>query len=163
MKKLITAIEAISTAGGYISGLFMVLIVLLIVVEIVARTVFNASTLISDEYSAYFFVAVVMSGLAFSMKEGAHIRISIVRSRLSQQGQRILDLIVLLIALVLSCFALYYAVLMTYDVWDLGMTADSISETPIFIPQLVIPVGLLLFILQLASGFLRRLLSSPIR
>lgn len=163
MKKLIAVIEALSKAGGYISGLFMILIVLLIVVEIVARTVFNASTLISDEYSAYFFVAVVMSGLAFSMKEGAHIRISIVRSRLSQQGQRILDLVVLLIALILSCFALYHAILMTYDVWDLGMTADSISETPIFIPQLVIPVGLLLFILQLASGFLRRLLSSPTR
>lgn len=163
MKKFIAAIEAISTAGGYISGLFMILIVLLIVVEIVARTVFNASTMISDEYSAYFFVAVVMSGLAFSMKESAHIRISILRSRLSQQGQRILDLIVLLIALVLSCFALYHAVLMTYDVWDLGMTADSISETRIFIPQLVIPVGLLLFILQLVSNFLRRLLSYPIR
>ncbi|MBM9512192.1 TRAP transporter small permease subunit [Desulfogranum marinum] len=163
MKKLIAIIESISRAGGYVSGLFMILIVLLIVVEIVARTVFNASTLISDEYSAYFFVAVVMSGLAFSMKEGAHIRISIVRSRLSQEGQRILDLLVLLIALVLSCFALYHSVLMTYDVWDLGMTADSISETPIFIPQLVIPVGLLLFILQLASGFLRRLLSFPTR
>ena len=163
MKKVIAAIEGISQVGGYVSGLFMVLIVLLIVVEIVARTVFNASTMISDEYSAYFFVAVVMSGLAFSMKEGAHIRISIIRSRLSRQGQRILDLVVLLIALVLACFALYYAVLMTYDVWDLEMTADSISETPIFIPQLVIPVGLLLFILQLASGFLRRLLSSPTR
>lgn len=163
MKKLIATIEGLSRAGGYISGFFMVLIVLLIVVEIVARTVFNASTLISDEYSAYFFVAVVMSGLAFSMKEGAHIRISIVRSRVSRQWQRILDLGVLLIALVLSCFALYHAVLMAYDVWDLGMTADSISETPLFIPQLVIPVGLLLFILQLVSNFLRRLLSYPIR
>ncbi|WP_028583144.1 TRAP transporter small permease subunit [Desulfogranum mediterraneum] len=161
MKRLIAVIEACSQAGGYLSGLFMLLIVLLIVVEIIARTLFNSSTLIGDEYSAYFFVVVVMAGLAFSMKEQAHIRISIIRGRLSRKGQRYLDLVVLAIALALSCFALYHAILMTYDVWDLGMTADSISETPIYIPQLVIPVGLLLFILQLASDFLRRLLSSP--
>lgn len=163
MKKLIAAIEACSKAGGYVSGLFMILIVLLIVVEIIVRSVFNSSTLIGDEYSAYFFVVVVMTGLAFSMKEGAHIRISIIRSRLSQPALRILDLAVLLVAIVLSCYGLYHAILMTYDVWDLGMTADSISETPIYIPQLVIPVGLLLFILQLVCDFLRRLLSYPIR
>ena len=162
MKKFTSCIEACSKAGGYASGLFMLLIVALISVEIVARTFFSTSTLIADEYSAYFFVVVVMMGLSFSMKEGAHIRISLLRSKLPQQVQALLDMVVLSGAIALTCFALYHAVLMTYDVWDLGMTADSISETPIYIPQLVIPVGLLLLILQLTCDLLRRLLSFQI-
>ncbi|MCG8470908.1 MAG: TRAP transporter small permease [Desulfobacterales bacterium] len=163
MKKITSIIEACSRAGGYVSGLFMLLIVALITVEICGRTLFDASTLIADEYSAYFFVVVVLMGLSFSMKEGSHIRISILRSRLPEKVLVVLDLAVLAGAIALTSFALYHAVLMTYDVWDLGMTADSISETPIYIPQLVIPVGLALLILQLACDFLRRLLSFQIR
>lgn len=163
MKKLISLSDACSKAGGYVSGLFMLLIVALITVEICARTLFDASTLIGDEYSAYFFVVVVMMGLSFSMKEGAHIRISLLRGKLPEPALTVLDLAVLAGAIALTGFALYHAVLMTYDVWDLGMTADSISETPIYIPQLVIPVGLLLLILQLTGDFLRRLSSFQIR
>jgi len=163
MKKIISLIDACSKAGGYVSGLFMLLIVALITVEIFARTLFDTSTLIGDEYSAYFFVVVVMMGLSFSMKEGAHIRISLLRGKLPEPALKVLDLAVLAGAIVLTGFALYHAVLMTYDVWDLGMTADSISETPLYIPQLVIPVGLLLLILQLTSDFLRRLSSFQIR
>lgn len=163
MKKFTSIIEACSKAGGYVSGLFMLLIVALISVEIVVRTLFDTSTLIADEYSAYFFVVVVMMGLSFSMKEGAHIRISLLRGKLSEKVQAVLDAVVLVGAIALTCFALYHAVLMTYDVWELEMTADSISETPIYIPQLVIPVGLFLLIVQLISDLLRRLLSFQIR
>ncbi|WP_300671983.1 TRAP transporter small permease subunit [Desulfoluna sp.] len=163
MKKIILFIDACSKAGGYVSGLFMLLIVALITLEICARTLFNTSTLIGDEYCAYFFVVVVMMGLSFSMKEGTHIRISLLRSKLPEPVLRVLDLLVLAGAIALAGFAFYHAVLMTYDVWDLGMTADSISETPLYIPQLVIPVGLLLLILQLIGDFLRRLLSFQIR
>ena len=161
--RLIEWIERCSLVGGYASGFFMVLIVILISVEILARTLFGTSTLIADEYSAYFFVAVVLLGLAFALKDGAHIRITLVQTRLTENGRRILDLAVTLIALVLALYAFRHAVEMVYDTWSLEMTADSISETPIWIPQVVIPVGLLLFILQLAAHFLRRLSSSQIR
>ncbi len=163
IKNLTKWIEKCSTFGGYISGLFMVLIVVLISVEIACRSIFSTSTLIADEYSAYFFVAVVMMGLAFSMKDGSHIRISIIMGRLGEGPARILDIITHLAAIALSSYAFYHAVVMVYDTWELEMTADSISETPIYLPQIVIPVGLLLFILQLVAQFLRRLSSYQTR
>jgi len=162
-EKFINWIDTIAKAGGYLSAFFMVLIVILITVEIFIRTLFGVSTLVADEYSAYFFVGVVMLGLAFSLQDGAHIRITLVLSRLNEKAEMVLSMIVILFAVVLCSYALYHSGLMAYDAYSLEMTADSISETPIYIPQLFIPLGFLLFDLQLISIFLRRLLSYQTR
>lgn len=159
ISKLINWIEVCSKAGGYISAFFMVLIVILITVEIFLRTIFNFSTLIADEYSAYFFVALVMLGLGCTLKDEAHIRINLILSRLGTRAQLLADMAVIALAITLCSFALYHSAIMVYDTYTLEMTADSISETPIWIPQIVIPFGFLLFDLQLLSNFLRRLLS----
>lgn len=58
----------------------------------------------------------------------------------------------------ITTFALYHTALMVYESWELGMRADSISETPIYLSQVVIPAGLLMFDLQLAARFLKRFL-----
>jgi TRAP-type C4-dicarboxylate transport system permease small subunit len=158
MKKLITLIDRLSFGGACLSALFMMLIVVLIALEIVLRSVFNTSTLISDEYSAYFFVGVVLLGLAFTLKEEAHIRITLLTSVLGEKGAAILDVIATVGAIGITSFTLYYASVMVYDSWQLGMLADSISETPIYLSQLAIPIGLLLFNFQLGARLLKRLI-----
>jgi len=156
MKKMILLIERFSTWGAFLSAMFMVLIVVLIAVEILLRSVFNVSTLISDEYSAYFFVGVVLLGLAYTFKEEGHIRITLVTSVIGKRGQAVLDILSTVMAVAVTSFALYYASVMVYDSWQLGMRADSISETPIYLSQLAIPVGLLMFDLQLVAKLLKR-------
>ncbi|MBI9088908.1 MAG: TRAP transporter small permease subunit [Desulfobacterium sp.] len=158
MKRAVTFIERLSLWGASLSAVFMILIVLIIAVEIVLRSVFNTSTLIADEYSAYFFVAVVLLGLAFTLKEEAHIRITLLTSLLGKRGQGVLDTIATFAAMAITTFALYHTALMAYESWELDMLADSISETPIYLSQVVIPAGLLMFDLQLAARFLKRLL-----
>ncbi len=162
-KRLIRWIDGCAAAGGYVSAFFMMLIVLLITVEIFLRTVLNRSTLFADEYSAYFFVAVVMMGLPLTLRDGAHIRITLILSRLGPRADLVLDLFATLIGIALCTFALYHSGLMVYDTWQLEMTADTISETPLYLPQTVIPLGFFLFDLQLIAHFLRRLLSYPTR
>ena len=149
-------IEKLSLGGAFLSAIFMVLIVALIAVEILIRSVFNSSTLISDEYSAYFFVGVVLLGLAFTLKEEGHIRITLLTSVLGDKGRAFLDLFATVLAIVITTFALYYAGEMVYDSWSLGMRADSISETPIYLSQMVIPLGLLMLDLQLGARLLKR-------
>ncbi len=158
MKKLKDWIDKASDIGAYLSGLFMILIVLLIIVEIILRTFFKTSTLIADEYSAYFFVVVVMLGIPYTLKENGHIRISLLTSRFPEKLRMVFEVLAILIALSLSLFVLYHSVLMAYDAYTLEMTADSIAETPIYIPQLVIPIGFLLFSLQFISELIKRFL-----
>jgi len=135
----------------------MILIVALILLEIFLRTFFKTSTLISDEYSAYFFVAVVMLGLSYTFKENGHIRITIILSRLSPKLEKIFDIWTSFIAFAISSFLFVYSLKMVVETYQLGMRADSIAETPIFIPQIVLPVGFFIFSLQILMRILRRI------
>lgn len=150
-------IDSLSEAGGYISAIFMILIVILINTEIIVRSFFDRSTYIADEYSSYFLVAVVLLGLAYALKEQAHIRVEVIRGRLSEQGKRVVDICGILSGLLLTLFITYHSIQMVWDSYSLDITADSISETPLYIPQLMIPIGLLLFALQLIATLIRRL------
>jgi TRAP-type C4-dicarboxylate transport system permease small subunit len=143
--------------AGIVSAFFMVSIVVLINVEILLRTLFNTSTLIADEYSGYCLVAVVLMGLAYALKLDAHIRVEVIRTRLGKRSQNLVDACCALLGIILMIYAIYHAALMTNDAYLLGMTADSISETPLFLPQIMIPLGLILFALQLIATFIRRL------
>lgn len=158
MKNIITNwADKLSEAAGYISAIFMILIVILINTEIIVRSFFDSSTYIADEYSSYFLVAVVLLGLAYALKEEAHIRVEVIRGRLPEKGKQIFDICGTLAGLALTLFITYHATQMVWDSYSLEITADSISETPLFIPQLMIPIGLLLFALQLIATLIRRL------
>ncbi|GBC60661.1 TRAP transporter small permease [Desulfonema ishimotonii] len=160
--KFIRWIDACSVAGGYMSAFFMVLIVVLITVEIFIRTVFNFSTLIADEYSACFFVAVVILGLSLTFKEGIHTRITRLISRLSGRTALMLDMAVTLGAVLLCTLALFHSTTMVYEAYMLEMTSDFIQPSPVYIPQVALPAGFLVFDLQLITTFLRQILSHRI-
>lgn len=158
MKNTITNwADKLSEAAGYTSAIFMILIVILINTEIIVRSFFDSSTYIADEYSSYFLVAVVLLGLAYALKEEAHIRVEVIRGRLPEQGKRLFDICGTLAGLVLTLFITYHSIQMVWDSYSLEVTADSISETPLYLPQLMIPIGLLLFALQLIATLIRRL------
>ena len=140
-----------------VSGVLLAVMTLLILTEIALWNLFEKTTLIADEYSGYFLVAVVLMGLAYALKQDAHIRVEVIRTRLGQKGKSRVDAGCTLLGLVLTIYAIYHAVLMAKDAYLLEMTADSISETPLFLPQLMIPLGLILFALQLIATFIRRL------
>jgi TRAP-type transport system small permease protein len=154
---MLSQIDRISKIAGLLSAVFMVLIVILINVEIVIRTFFNRSTYIADEYSSYFLVAVVLLGLAYAAKHNCHIRVEVIRTRLSKGSRRIVDIFCLAAAIILMLYGTYHASYMAFDAYSMNITADSISETPIFLPQLMIPLGLILFVLQLIATLIRRL------
>lgn len=157
MDKLLKWIDKGAQIAGRVAALFMIAIVVLINVEIILRTVFNTSTFIADEFSGYFLVAVVLMGLAYALLHDVHIRVEVIRSRLDRRTRSIIDALCALAGSLLTLFVAYHALRMVIDAYQLGMTADSISETPLFIPQVLIPVGLLLFALQLIANGIRRL------
>ncbi len=157
IEKVLKGIDACSKLGAYLSAGCMLAIVGLIIVEVVCRTFFNFSTFIADEYSGYLMVAAVMAGLGFTLETDSHIKISILTSKLSPEPRRYMELMATLVAISIILFAFYHAVLMAYDTYSYDMLADSISETPLYIPQIMIPVGLLALLLQLVALFMRRL------
>jgi TRAP-type C4-dicarboxylate transport system permease small subunit len=134
----------------------MIVIVALIAVEIICRTLFSFSTMVSDEFSGYLMVTVVMAGLGYTLEQDSHIRITILVAKLGPRFRRFMEVLATGFALVLTLFICYHASLMVYDSYSYEMRADSISETLVYLPQLVVPLGLAGLILQLFGLLLRR-------
>ncbi|WP_461209111.1 TRAP transporter small permease subunit [Desulfocurvus sp. DL9XJH121] len=158
MRTIIRFIEGLSAGGALLSSLGMVFIVGLILLETVLRAFFNTSTLVASEYGGYALVGLVLFGLSYTMRENGFIRITLLYIHLPRRARRVADILCGLAACALTAFLLFFSVQMVYETWGLEMTADSISETPLWIPQLFIPLGLLLFLLQCAAYVAKRLL-----
>ena len=160
---IIRAVESLSTLGAFLSAVCMLLITGLILVEIVMRAVAGASTLIASEYSGYLLVALVTCGFGYTLKENGFIRITIIWTRLSPQRRNQVEIGIGCAALAIAAYACWNTGLLALESYQLGISADSISETPIWIPQSIIPMGFFVFTLQLAAYVAGRLVSSPTR
>jgi len=159
VSRILALIEGLCKAGAFLSALCMAGIVLLIIVEIFLRIAFGFSTLVSSEFSGYLLVGVVVLSLGYTLQHRAHIRITLFWDNLSRKWQTRLDIAVACTSMLITCFALYHSFLLVIDTYSLGITADTIVETPLWMPQAVIPVGLFLFLLQLVNFILRGLRS----
>ena len=148
MKTLYNLVNKLSLWGAYLSSILLVSLVLLILTEIFIRYFFNTSTLIADEYSGYLFLASVFLGLSYTFKENAHIRINILTSRISEKSNKFIDIFAGSITIVVLLFALYRTILFTFDSYEMEMLSESVSQTPLYLTQLVMPLGLSLFILS---------------
>lgn len=154
--KLLKGVDTFSKLGAYLSALSMVLIVALIGVEIICRSVFRVSTMVADEFSGYLMVVAVLAGLGYALQTESHIRITILLGKLGPRSRCAMDLLATSVAIVVTLFICYHATLMVFDSYSYDMRADSISETPIFIPQVIVPIGLAGLLMQLLALFLRR-------
>ncbi len=155
---MVAWIEWLSHKGAILSSMFMLAVIALIGVEIILRSLFNTSTLIADEYSGYFMVSIVMFGLAYTLRTEGHIRITLLTGRLKGKAYYFVDTFASFIALALTAYCFYFALKMVLETHALGMRADSIAETPLYIPQIAVPMGLGLLGIELFGRIVTNLI-----
>lgn len=151
MERLILLTRSTSERAALFSSVAMILIVLLILLEVFLRSLFNTSTMVTDEYSAYLYVVLVFFGLGYTLATEGHIRVKVVLSRLSERTRLFLDAVVTATAIALTGFALVFSISLVREAYSLRMVSETPSQTPMWIPQLAIPVGLAVFMAQLLA------------
>ncbi|MEJ5347246.1 MAG: TRAP transporter small permease [Desulfosoma sp.] len=151
MEKITPIVKKLSEIAVSISSVAMILIVLLILLEVFLRSFLNTSTMIADEYSAYLYVVLVFFGLGYTLGTDGHIRVKVILSRLRGRSQSLLDLWAAVAALALTGFALWYSILLVREAYSLEMVSETPSQTPMWIPQAAIPIGLILFLVPLLA------------
>jgi len=147
MNFLANLVDKLSKGSAYLAGLVLICLVLLILTEIFLRSFFDISTMIADEYSGYLYLASIFLALGYAFSKDAHIRINIVTSRLSKKTNKKIDILAAIITLGVLAFALYRTILFTYDSYELEMLSENVSETPLYLTQLAMPIGITVFML----------------
>ena len=156
LKILHTLNKKLSFVGASLSSFLIVALVVLIMVEIVGRSFFDYSTMLADEYSGYFYLALVFLGFAYTFDEEGHIRISIITSRLGSSPKRWVDIIAGVMTLSILLFALYYSWDFMIESHEMEMLSEGVSETPLYLTQIPIVVGLGMFAFSALVFLLRK-------
>ena len=116
----------------------------LILVEIVGRKVFNWSTMMADEYSAYLFCAMFL-GFGYTLVAGRHIRVTVLLSRFSPANLRRFNIFCYFTGTLIMAYATYTLGLLCWKNFDAGAIALTPIATPLFIPQTVMFIGAVVF------------------
>ena len=132
---------------------------LLINVEVFGRYLFNYSTHISDEYSGYFFSWMTLLCFLYGLRTGRFLRVDALLLRLPRRGREVLAIPASLVGVGVSAILARA----TFTLWHVNWMFNSVSlqpsQTPLWIPMAVMPVGFAL----LALGYLERFATAVLR
>lgn len=139
--------DKLSKLGAYLSSVLFLMLVALIMTEIIGRTFFDYSTMIADEYSGYFYLAAVFFGFAYTFRKKAHIRITLLSAKCSSPIQRYIDIFAGVMMSLILGFSLYYTWFFMLDSKEMEMLSENVSETPLYLTQIPMVIGLIFFTL----------------
>lgn len=112
MKKYITFAEKLSDGSGLAAAYLLIPLVVVFLIEIVARNVFNHPT--TWAYGTCFILGgcAALLGFGYALKNGAMVRIDILYAKFPQKVKNILDIILhILIFMPLSGGGAYYCII----------------------------------------------------
>jgi TRAP-type C4-dicarboxylate transport system permease small subunit len=151
------ALEWISSWGIRLSCFFLALMFALTNVEVIGRYVVGYSTLIAEEYVSYFLVWMTFLGYAATCRGGHFIRVQLVLDKVSPRFRDILQSLAAFVSCVL-CVVLTYCVadttLLSYRFKSISL---QVSQTPLVIPQAIMPVAMGVLAVVFLGEAIRRL------
>ncbi|MDW7684465.1 MAG: TRAP transporter small permease, partial [Bacillota bacterium] len=107
MEKFINIVDRINQSTGIITGFMMILATVMVISEIITRTVFSKTLYITEEYTGYLMVGITFVGLAYTLKEKGHIRMTFLQTVLKGKARLYLEVYALTIGLIFFIIITY--------------------------------------------------------
>lgn len=155
MKKISEIIEKAGYISGYLSGWLVPLMMILMVVEVITRYFLHQPLMIADEFTAYMLVALSYLGMAFTWRQGGHVRISILTSRLPSKLSSKIRIIALILIWVFMLEMVRVAYKMVVYARQIDLRSPTWLTFPLFWPQLTVLIGFIIFTLVLTVEIIR--------
>lgn len=113
----------------------------------VARFGFTVPSL--AEIGGFLFVAASFLALPATLRAGGHVRVTLALRAFGPRSERAMNVLVLLVAIGLTGFALWSVWTMTYTSYLRGSVSIGIIAIPLWLPQAVMSTGLAIFAIAL--------------
>jgi TRAP-type C4-dicarboxylate transport system permease small subunit len=124
--------------------LYLLAMIVLIGAEAIARNVFGTSLQVTDEVGGYLLVALTFLSMAVAEAHGAFHRVEFVQVRLGFRARMIYQIAFELISLVASAIVTWQLARLTINSWYAEDVAATPLQTPLWLPQSSMAVGMLL-------------------
>ncbi|MEJ8545873.1 TRAP transporter small permease [Brevibacillus borstelensis] len=148
-------IDRLIKCGGMIAGIFIVLATGMTFYEIVSRSLFNAPTIWATELTIYAIMGSCFIGAAYAVRVDAHIKVDLVLHNVPVSVRRWMLIVSALIGFLFSLVFSYFSWEHVQQSMELGFTSASLLQIPLYIPEMLLPIGGVLlglaFLLQLVD------------
>jgi len=145
---------------GWLAGLCMVGVFALVLLTIVVRLL-GVSAPGTDAWAGYCMAGAGFMALATTLKSGEHIRVTLllaaVRGMAHGRILKMLEVAALVLGVLLSGFVAFYSAHLVWQSWDIGDVSVGIDATPLWIPQIFMALGTLVFFIALCDELLLEL------
>lgn len=153
--KLITSLSStLNKIAASIAAILLVLMVALILIEIVLRF-FSLSTFMTDVLVGYGAAAITFLALGWTLEQGSMIRVNAFTQRLNHRSSQIAAGFSIFSTLVLVSYLIYFEWSSVIKLFSRGRKSEHYFQIPLWIPETIFLVGLILLALQLIVLALR--------
>ena len=145
------ALDVLYDAAGGLAALFMVGTLAMVLTGIVTRLV-NGFVPGTDAYAGYCMAASGFLALAHTFRRGEHIRVTLILEHVGMKARRGLELWSLAAATVLGAAFAFYSAKLAFQSWDFNDISTGNDATPLWIPQLAMAFGSIVFAIALVDA-----------
>lgn len=137
-------LDGLYSASAWLAGLCMVGVLAMVLLTVVSRLLgFSAPG--TDAYAGYAMAGAGFMALASTLKHGEHIRVTLILGMLKGAAHKALEVAALVIATLLSGFLAFYSARLAWQSWEIDDISVGIDATPLWIPQVFMALGTLVF------------------
>ena len=156
---ILRLIDRLAIWAAASAAAFLLLMSVLMLAEVVARSAFAQSLVFSWEFSGYLMGAVFLFGAAYTLRSGGHVRVSLLAEHVPAGVARGLDYFCTVVGIVVTAYILYALCDLTYTSYKREIVSFTPTQTPLIIPQGILALGALLLFLQMVARLVRMFLN----
>jgi TRAP-type C4-dicarboxylate transport system permease small subunit len=140
-------VEPVARVAAIVCGYAVLLLSVAVSVEIVGRKLFSHSFPGTDDIGGYVLAIVAIVGASYTMAKRGHTRVDIFLVRMPTAWQRALNLLAMVTMAVFATFAAWRGTTVLLESIEFQSVASNPLQTPLWQPQSLWLIGLVLFAL----------------
>lgn len=149
-------LDGLYLTSGVVAALCMIGVLVAITTSIVVRQIgVHIGGL--NAYAGYWMAAAGFLALAHTLTRGEHIRVSLLLSALPKKGRRRLDIFAMVVGCFIAANLCWFSFRLVYDSYIFNDVSTSDDATPLWIPQISMAVGTLIFFIAFIDITIQRI------
>ena len=144
--------------SGAIASLLIAAICLLVTTQVIFNLItrfggrsVNLTIPSYGDFAGYFLAASSFLALAYTLTQGGHIRVNLVLTRLPSRVRQVAEALSMITCAAVSFYATFYMAKLCLESYEFGDLSYGIIAVPLWIPQCVVLLGLVIFSIALVD------------
>lgn len=145
---------------GVLAAVGLIAIAVLILAQIIGR-LFGFIIPSADDFAGYCMGASTFLAMAYTLRAGGHIRVTMVISHLPKTIAHIMEIFCTGLGTILTGYFAWFMILMVKESYDFKEVSQGHLAIPLWIPQTTLAIGLVVLCLAFLEEFWHALKGNP--